>query len=628
MLERIREGIQGPWAIGIVSLIVVSFVFTGVGGYLSSSATTAVAVVNDKEITAASLDLAYQNERARLESQFGDAISDLFANESYLADFRQGVLERLVNEELIAQKAYDLGLRVGDEQIKETIVQLPEFQIAGQFNNEAYNATLMRAGYTPTEFAEYMRVQMTRQQLVQALNGSSFDVDTLVTELLKMREQTRDASILEISAENYLDDVELTEEDILAYYNENLSQYDTEEQVKLAYVSLSVDDLIGQVDVTDEEVQARYDEQVAFYTSAEQRSVSHILIEIEDDADAARAEAQALVTQLENGADFANLAEQNSDDLLSAENGGELGEVNVGDYPESFEQAVFALNEAGERSDVVETEFGFHIIKLDSLVESTVTPFSEVAETLKQELLIDSATDLFFELQAQMERLAFEVPDTLEELASAVERPVFETTLFNASRYPSAVNYPQVENVAFSAELIDEGVNSELLQISDDKVMVVRVVEHLPERTKTLDEVREGIESNLSAEKAQQAALQWAQGLQTSLFADEDIQTMLDEKNVQWENVNGLSRSSNQVARELLDAIFALSADPANNSSVISMVNGNVGIVKLNGVTQTDTLTEDAISAAQQQFTAQSAQRTYQNFVDALRANADISFVN
>ncbi|MFC4701870.1 SurA N-terminal domain-containing protein [Glaciecola siphonariae] len=628
MLERIREGIQGPWAIAIVALIVVSFVFTGVGGYLSSSATTAVAVVNDKEIDASSLDLAYQNERARMEAQFGDAIASLFANESYLADFRQGVLDRLVNEELIAQKADELGLRVGDAQIRETIVQLPEFQIAGQFNNDVYNSALQRAGYTPSEFAEYMRVQMTRQQLVQALNGSTFDVEALVSQTLKIRQQTRDVAVLEVSAETYLDSVVLSEEDILAYYNDNLSQYDTEEQVKLAYVSLSVNDLLAQVEVNDEEVRALYEEQIALYETPEKRSVSHILIETQDDADAAREQAQGILLELQNGADFAALAEEKSNDIVSAENGGELGEVNPGDYPEEFEQAVFALSEEGQLSDVVETEFGFHIIKLDEFTASTTTPFEELADTLKQDMLTNRATDLFFEKQNEMQRLAFEVPDTLDELASAVGRPVFETTLFSAARYPSAVNFPQVENVAFSPELIDERVNSELLQVADDKVMVVRVIEHEPERTLSLDEVRASIESNLRADKAQTAALEWAQSLQAKMYAGEDIQSMLDEKSLQWETQNQMSRTSNALASELIDAAFSLSTDENNNSSVITMNNGNVGVIKLEKVNPVEQLSAEEVESAQQQFAGQEAQRTYQNFVEALRANADIQLIN
>ncbi|WP_395340916.1 SurA N-terminal domain-containing protein [Ningiella sp. W23] len=628
MLERIREGVQGPWAIAIVALIVVSFVFTGVGGYLSSSASTAAATVNEKDIPASTLEIAYQNERARMESQFGEAISSLFASESYLNDFRQGVLDRLINEELIAQKADALGLRVGDEQIKQAITALPEFQIAGQFSNDAYNAAIQRAGFTPSEFAEYMRTQMTRQQLVQALNGSSFNVSTLVSNILSLRAQQRDISIIEVPSSSYLPEIELNEEEIVQYYNDTINQYDTEEEVKLAYVSLSVDDLLPSVDVTEEEVAEQYEQQIGLYRSEEQRSVSHILIEIADDADAAREEAEAILQELQAGADFSNLAEQNSDDIVSAESGGELGQVNPGDYPEDFESAVFALSEEGQISDVVETEFGFHIIKLDSLIASVTTPLSEVAEQIRDEIRLNKATDVFFELQAEMQRLAFEVPDTLEEVAEAVNRPIFETVSFPASRYPSAVNFPQVENVAFSTELIEEGVNSELLQLSDDKVMVVRVIDHQAQRTKGLDEVREGIEQQMTTDKAQQAALAWSQDVQNTLLTGEDIQAKLDEKSLAWEVYADVTRNSAQLSPVLINAAFELSTDPANNTAVVNLNNGNVGIVKLDAIDASAQISSEEIEAASQQLTGQYAQRTYQNFIDALRADAEIVIMN
>jgi len=227
-----------------------------------------------------------------------------------------------------------------------------------------------------------------------------------------------------------------------------------------------------------------------------------------------------------------------------------------------------------------------------------------------------------------MQRLAFEVPDTLEEVALVSERPVFETVLFSKSRYPSAVDFPQVANIAFSAELIEDRVNSELLRIADDKVMVVRVVEHEPERTRSLEEVRASIENALRAEKAQLAALQWAQDLQSKLFNGEDIQDMLDQKSLVWNEVESLSRSGSQVPAQLTESAFSLSGTSNNNTSVVSLNNGNVGVVKVNAINPVESITDEQISSAQQQFTMQSGQRTYQNFIEALKSQADIEIVN
>jgi peptidyl-prolyl cis-trans isomerase D len=235
---------------------------------------------------------------------------------------------------------------------------------------------------------------------------------------------------------------------------------------------------------------------------------------------------------------------------------------------------------------------------------------------------------MFFVLQSDMQRLAFEVPDSLEDVAAATDRTVFETASFPETRYPAAVAFPQVENVAFSPELIEDGVNSDLLRISDDKVMVVRVVEHTPQRTLALDEVRSTIESALKADKAQQEALTWAQNLQTKIFTGEDFAEMLAQKNLSFNDLNGITRTANQIAPAMLNAAFELSTDPSNSSAVVTLANGNVGVVKLNAVNPVSDFSAEEIAATQQQIRGQYGQRMYQNFVEALRANADIEIVN
>jgi peptidyl-prolyl cis-trans isomerase D len=314
--------------------------------------------------------------------------------------------------------------------------------------------------------------------------------------------------------------------------------------------------------------------------------------------------------------------------VVSAEMGGELGEINPGDYPESFEEAAFALSEEGQFTNVVETEFGFHIIKLDEFTPSVTTPLEEVAQQIREDIILDKATNLFFTLQSDMQRLAFEIPDSLEDVAAAVDRPVFETALFTEDRYPAAVSYPQVENVAFSVELIEDQVNSDLLRLSDDRVMVVRVIEHEPQRTLALEEVKADIEETLRAEKAQQAAFMWAQELQERLYANEDVSGMLAEKSLSWNEATGVTRDQANLPRDLVNTAFTLSSEPSNNISVVSLSNGNVGLVKLNAVNPVSEISEEDLLASQQAIRGQYAQRMYQNFVDALRENAEIQIIN
>lgn len=627
MLQNIREGIQGPWAIGIVALIVVSFVFTGVGSYISSNNTNAVAVVNGEEIAAGTLEIAYNNERARFESQFGEAANSLFNSESYVNQFRSDILERLINDELVSQKADELGLRVGAAEIKKSIATLPEFQVAGAFDNAMYLSALERVGYTPSEFAEYLRGQMTRQQLVQAINGSSFSLEHQVTQMLALQNQTRDVKSLTIDVAAYQDSIELSEEEILNYYNNNLPDFDTQEQVKLAYVTLSVDDLMPKVSVSSDEVDEYYEQNIAFYTSEEVRRVSHILFESSEDADAAKAKAEAVLAQVKSGGDFATLAEENSDDIVSAEEGGDLGKINRDDYEGAFGDAAFALSNAGDVSDVVETEFGFHIIKLTEYTAQEVTPLEDVRAEIESELRTSKATDEFFVLQQEMARLAFEEPDSLEAVAEATNRPIIETAFFERNNLPPAVNFPQVADLAFSSELIEQSVNSDIIELRDSLVMVTRVAEHKPQRTRTLEEVQDQIEVALKAEKAQEQALVYAQDIQTAMFNGEDLSDLLAKQDLSWETHTALVRSSNELPPAILEASFELGPVEGANSKVVTLNNGNVGVVLLTAV-NTDTASSETDRAnIEQGLKRLQGQQTYQNFVAALRANADVKIV-
>lgn len=631
MLQNIREGIQGPWAIGIVAVIVVSFVFTGVGSYISSSNTTAVAIVNGEEIDASTLDIAYQNERARLEGQFGDAVNSLFASESYINQFRSDILDRLINDELVSQKAQSLGLRVSDEQIKQTIAQMPEFQVAGSFDNAMYTSSLARAGYSPSQFAEYMRKEMTRQQLQQALRGTGFSLSHQVQQLLSLQEQTRDAKIIEIDINKYQDSISLTDEEIKSYYESNLSDFDTEEQVKLAYVTLSVSDLMSKFEASDEEIEQSYQDNIAFYTSEEERRISHILIETINGEEEAQQKAEEVIEKLNAGEDFASLAEQYSDDIVSAEEGGDLGQIARGDYEGAIEDAAFALEAQGDVSGIVESEFGLHIIKLTDLSPAVVTPLAEVREELKEEIITNKATDEYFALQNEMSRLAFEEPDSLSAVAEAVNRPIIETPFFEAGQLPPGVNYPQLNDIAFSSELIDEQVNSELIELSDNVIMVTRVAEHKPQRTRALDEVKAQIESELKSNKAQDQAFEYAQSIQTALFNNEDTSALLDEHQVAWVEYSDVRRDSGELARELVETLFTLGLDSNDAASLstelVTLSNGNVGIVQLTAVKEVSDFTEEQTSASKNRIANAQTQQTYESFVNALRENAAIELI-
>ena len=625
MLERIREGSQGPWAMAIIALIVLSFVFAGVGSYLTSSGTTAVATVNGEEISAQELERAYQNQRAQMESQYGESIAQLFSSEQYLADFRRNVLDRLIAEKLIQQQATDMGLRVSDKQIRETITQMPEFQFGGQFDNERFQAILRQNGFQAADFRDYLRVQMTQNQLAAALTNSSFALDGEVQQANALQRQTRDAKYVLVSSDEFAGSIEVTDADVEAFYNNNIASFDTDEQVKLAYVKLSVDDLKDRVSVDEEAVRTYYENNLGSYGKEEERRVSHILIEAGDDADAAKAKAESLKAELNNGADFAALAEANSDDTFSAENGGDLDFITPEMMDPAFDEAAFALQNVGDVSDVVETEFGFHIIKLTDLKEAQVKSFDEVAGEIRDTLLYDAAMEKYFELQNTLAEIAFEVPDTLEDAANAVDLPVQESVVFSRNTAPADLSFPGLLDVAFSSELIDEGLNSDIIELDDETVVVARVIEHQPQRTQSLEEVREGIEASVKAEKSKEAAEAWAFDIAQKVRAGESVESELAEKSVSWETATAVPRAGGTLARALVDTLFSLALEGEDKVDVATTVNGDVAVVMLENVNAAPELENELGESLKQRLAQVQGQRVYQQYIDALRANAEVT---
>lgn len=624
MLERIREGSQGPWAMAIIVLIVLSFVFAGVSSYVSSSGVTAAAEVNGEEISQQDVERAYQSQRARLEAQFGESIGALFSDENYLRDFRLNVLDRLIADTLVLQKAEELGLRVSDKQIREAIVQMPEFQTAGSFDNERYLMLLRQNGFQPASFSDYMRQQMTREQLARAVSASDFALPAEVNTANVLQQQTRNAEYLIVDSAPFASGVELSDEEVNAFYEANLAQFDTQEKVNVAYVVLSVDDLKGDVTVSESEIEQYYTENSALYKTTEERRVSHILIEFGDDEAAAKAKAEALVSELNNGADFAELAVENSADTFSAENGGDLDFITQGMMDPAFDDAAFALASVGDVSDVVETEFGYHLIKLTELKPEEVTPLAEVSEEIRAQLATDKATDRFYALQNDMANLAFEVPDTLEDVAGAVNQQVKETGLVTAQMVPAPLNVPAVTSRIFDPAFIEEGLNSDLIELDDDTVAVVRIAEHEPQRTQSLDEVRTRILAQLRAEKAQQAASDWANNVVAQLQAGETPSLELGDVTLSWESKEALTRNSGELPRALVETLFTLGNEAPNNIDVAELGSGDVGIVKVTAVNQPEALAEEDSAALAQQIATANAQTGYQAFIDALRNAADV----
>lgn len=625
MLEKIREGSQGIIAKTILGLVILTFALAGVGSYLSSPAEVTVASVNGDKITKTEFDQAFQNERTRLQQQFGEMYATLAADPAYMNNFRSEVLERLIDERLQQQFAAKLGLRVSDEQIRDAIRNMTEFQIDGQFNNDRYIALLRQSGYQPDQFRELMREQMSRNQLLIGLLGSDFATANDMQQLMKLQQQSRDVEYARIAAADFTGQVSLTEQMLQDYYTTHIAQYQTEQKVAVEYIELSADSIANNIAISEQQVEQFYNDNKALYSSPERRKVAHIMLESEAADPAVAAKAKQLLEQLQAGADFAQLAKTESADTFSAENGGELDWLARGDMDEDFEAAAFALNKQGELSPVVRTAYGYHIIKLVKLEPAQQQPLAEVSAEIAKRLQEDQAATAFYDAQQRLAEVSFEMPDSLEDAALAIDAKVMTTPLFSRTTVTAPLNAPAVMAKVFDANFIAEQINSDVIELDRQHVLVVRVTDSEPARTQSFDEVKASVEAAVKAEQSALLAKAKAEKLLAEFTAGH-FADLVASADLKLETALDTPRFGGSLDGQIRTKAFAMPR-PIDSKPAVDMVelaNGDVALVSVVAVKDADiTLAPNAEQI--ERLAEQHAQQAYAAVLASLKAKAEIT---
>ncbi|RCE23155.1 peptidylprolyl isomerase [Aeromonas caviae] len=627
MLDKLREGAQGKVAKVILGLIILSFALAGVGSYLNGPARTAPATVNGNDISAPALENAYRNERARMESQMGEAFNQLAANPDYMKQFRRGVLDRLIDQALIDDKARSLGLRVSDEQIKQAIVAMPEFAENGKFSNDRYLQLIRRAGMTPEMFRDSLRQDMVRQQLMGAVLGSEFALKGEAEQLDRLYNQTRDLRLIRLAASAYVDGIEVSDAEVEQFYKANSARFMNDETVKVDYLLLDAANLGKNIKVTEQDAQDYYDQHQDLFQRPERRQVAHILIPFGKDEKAAEQKAEAVLAKAKAGDDFAALAKADSSDTFSAKKGGELDWFEKGVMDPAFEKAAFALAKAGDLSAVVKSPFGFHIIKLLAVEPAKTKPFVDVMSDTIARLQSEKAKEQFFAEQQKMADSSFENPDSLDLTAEAMGLQVQSTGYFSQADAPAPLNDPKVLSVAFSEQLRDDNTNSDVIELADGKALVLHIMGHQPKAAKPLAEVKEQVITAIKHDKASEVARGKAQGLLDKLKAGENVQADLTALGLKVDTHTGVSRFAQEMDQNLVTQVFRMPHPTDGKPSVelVTEANGDRVVVALDKV---NVIKEPSqmVSLLQGQLGQGKAQADYKSLIDELRKAAKIEY--
>jgi peptidyl-prolyl cis-trans isomerase D len=611
MLQDIRDNAQSTIAKVIVGLLIVSLSIWGmdaiIGGF---SGEPSVATVNGDDITEREFLRSVQMESQQRLRQMDEPDESLIDEDQ----IRKDVLAGLIQETVLAQDAQNQGLELSEADIDSLITQMPQFQVDGQFNRDRFVSTVRNMGMGVTEFREMMRKSYVVNQIRAAIAQSGLIAPENAAQLLAIQNQTRDFRVLTVSQESVADQVNVTEQDIEEYYEQNGDQFRKPEQVDVAYIRLSQESLAEATDVSDEDVRELYQEEAEDY-AREERRAAHILIETGEGAEETIATIQE---RLAEGESFADLAKEYSTDTVSAREGGDLGYAGRGVFDETFEQALFALDE-GDVSEPVETDFGVHLIKLEEVRRSDPPAFDELEDELRQQLAQSRASERFAEVRAELADAAYAADDLAgpaEELGLTVQ----EVEGVTRDGGPGPFEHAGLLRQLFSEDVLEAGYNTELIDVSDEVSVVARVREYHEPRQLELADIRDEIRQTVRARAVRKALDARVDELAAAVEAGEQPQPE------QWRSFEDQARNTGGVSPYVVQKAFSLE-HPQNGDPVIGQVvaDGEAAVIVLEAVHAGEVDRDGREYEQLSQFLAQlEGQREYRAYQQYLRNNAEI----
>ena len=614
----------------LLLLIVPSFALLGLESYTRmGDETNVVAKVGGQKVTKEELDAAQRQQADRLRQAYGAQFDPRILD---TPEARRGLLDNLIAQKALAVEAARNHLSVSDAALQQSILQIPELQSAdGKFDVERYKALLAAQGMTPTMYEAQLRQEMALQQINAAVQNSAFAPKSLATRLSEINEQQREVQEQLFKASDYAAKVKVTDDMLQAYYDKSGSRFETPEQVKAEYVVLNAANIASQVSVSDADIKSYYEQNAKRYTTEEQRRASHILITAPKEApakerSAAKAKADALLAQLrKNPGDFAKLAKENSQDPGSAERGGDLDFFGKGMMVKPFEDAAYKLKK-GEISDVVESEFGYHIIQVTDIKPGGVRSLEQVKDEIASEIKKQLAAKKYTEMAETFSNTVYEQADSLKPVADKLGLKIESATITGREPKPGLGKDVPYNNAKFLAALFaDEAVrnkhNTEAVEVAPNTLVAGRVVSYQPKARRPLEEVKTQVRELV----LQQEAMALAKKAGEARLAE--LQTRTDA------NGFGAAKMVSRTAAGGLDESAFMAVMKADVSKLPAVVGAELpgqgyGVYRINKLAPAAKVDEARRTAEQQQIAAALSQQETLAYIDVLKKRAKTKLVN
>jgi len=610
MLQSFRNAARGPVGKTIVALIVVAFVFFGAESIVSITNNADPVEVNGQGISANQVQRQLQQRQQELRQQLGENATPEILNAGFV---RQSVINDIVNQELQRQAADELGFRVSREQVSRDILSMPAFQVNGQFDESTYRLLTTQNGFSPNTFREQQSTQLRMAQMQLGLMASAFALDREVNRLTQLQNQQRLVAVKSFSAQDFTSEVSVSEGDIQSYYDANSDEFLSPERVKVRYVRLGQAAFEDDVVVTDADLQDAYDSYVTAQENNTHREIGHILFAGGDDN---FADAEAALARLNDGDSFESLAAELSDDPISAQDGGYLGELSQGVYEEAFYQAAQNLTDVGQVSAPVETDFGVHLIQLTDYSSAEVEPLEQVRDELTQQVRRRKAADEFVLVENQLADEAFQA-DEIATVADVFDVDVQASDWINRNSQDGIAAEARFRSAAFTPLVIDDGRISDVVRLSNGDLAVMQREDYQAEQVQPLAEVAEQIETILINEKAQQRAQEVAAAELANVRSD---RALGDD----WPQPQLVGRENTDLPNGAAAFSFTLpKPEQGGLTAEMRETQNRIDVVAVLGVEEPQ-VDVDQQEQLEGELASENGQLDYQSFFNGLRVSADV----
>lgn len=613
MLQKLRDKTSGWIATLILGLLIIPFAFFGVEEYMGGGSRNDVATVEAppswwqsaphwwpvskfwqvKEVTIDEFRTAFENARQEARQQQGENFD---ARGFETVENKRRVLERLINERVLALASDRAGVTIGAASVQKAIAGEQAFQVDGKFNNERYQLMLqsLNPRVTPAQFEQQQRDRLKMIVLPEGIASSDFVTTGEMDRLLKLLAQTRDVAIT-LLPPPAADTAPVSDAEIQKWYDGHKAEYQQPESVSVEYVDIDSANLPASTPADEATLRKRYETEKSRFVTAEQRVVSHILIAAPADADAAtlkkaEAKAAALTAQAKQGADFAALARANSEDPGSKDAGGQLPAfAKDGSMVKPFEDAAFAM-QAGEVRGPVKSDFGYHVLKLDQIQAGGGKSFEEVRDELAREQATSDGERAFNDIAGRLVNEVVKNPTELAPAAKAVGLTVQTAGPFSRTDAPGVLANPAVVRAAFSESLIEDGTASDPIELSPGRSVVIRVTDHNPAAPRPLAQVREAVIAAIRADRQTKAAEVAADALVARVAKGESLKDIATAAQQPFNEMPGMQRGMPGLPPAANEAIFSVPRPVGDKPSAgrIALGNGAYAVFAVSKVSDGD----------------------------------------